>query len=107
MRTLPSCRAGAGFGRRIHLFHGVAPPAEGNGAGKIGQPNTGVSRGHDDRVALDQAEEGTPALVIALVAPGTRDSAAEKESPILSVERNKTGSLGAEAGRFFASGIVE
>ena len=36
-------------------------------------------------VALDQAEEGPPALIISLVAPGTRDPAAEKESPVSSV----------------------
>jgi hypothetical protein len=40
------------------------------------------------------------------MASGTGDPAAEKESSILSVKRNQAGSLGTEAGGFFAVAIV-
>jgi hypothetical protein len=56
---------------------------------------------------MDQADEGPPAFIIPLVAPGAGDPASKKESPILSVQNNEAGSLGTETGGFFAGGIVQ
>ena len=41
------------------------------------------------------------------MAPGPRDATTEKESAILSIERNQTGSPGTEVGCFFAGGVVD
>ena len=90
----------------IHLVHVATSLVELDGAGKIGQPNTGASRGYEDRLLRIRPIKAAPTFVISFMPPGPGDPATEKKPAVLSIERNQTGSPGTEVGCFFACRVV-